>query len=71
MGSGKKPGSFVLAQFEAPLHGISGPLVALYKETHNGAERCGTKRTKNKQPYFSGTLDLGVLKEAQIMIYLS
>ena len=27
------------------------------------------KEDKNNQPYFSGTLDLGVLGEAQIMVF--
>jgi uncharacterized protein (DUF736 family) len=37
-----------------------------------GLKRIGAlwnKEDKNNQPYFSGTLDLGVLGEAQIMIF--
>ena len=37
-----------------------------------GLKRIGAlwnKEDKNKQPYFSGTLDLGALGEAQIMVF--
>lgn len=37
-----------------------------------GLKRIGAlwnKEDKNKQAYFSGTLDLGVLGEAQIMVF--
>ncbi len=39
-----------------------------------GLKRIGAlwnKEDKNKQPYFSGTLDLGVLGEAQIIVFPS
>ncbi len=37
-----------------------------------GLKRIGAlwnKEDKNNQPYFSGTLDMGVLGEAQIMVF--